>query len=213
MTQWRAEAAGWLQSVDWGSAPDWFAAVGTVGAFAATIAIIQSERMRRTRAQADAFVTYTSLKWGPRYPIKDLSVRKMKKIEKEEGSLYHWILTLYVHNTSGQPIVRSALRSDPRSGIDFHTHQVLESSEDKGLAIAPGESLSREVRFESNPMGKKFYLFFTDSDGKSWVREVTSGSYISRRELRSIRKVWIEQEREWADTARRLRDERSNQSE
>ncbi len=193
MTQAQFYTAQLVNSVQWGTVPDWFAAIGTVGAFAATLAIIQSERLRRRRAQADSFVTYTSISWSPRYPIKDLSVRKMKRIEKDEGSLYHWVLNVFVYNTSDQPIVSTLLRSDPRSGPQFHAHQTLSVSKNGGLAIPPGSSFSRKIAFEDSPMGKKFYLQSVDAAGKQWVREIVSGRYVSRREVRIIRNLWRKQ--------------------
>jgi len=193
MDQLFAGFANWWNSQDWGTVPDWFAAVGTVGAFAATVAIIQSERIRRRRAQADAFVSFTSLSWAPRVPLEGLSLRKMNKIKAEFGNLYHWEIRLWLHNTSNQPIVRTALRSDPRAGLDFHVHQTVRVGK-KGLSIAPGEEVETTLAFEKEPKGLKVYLYFVDSTGRGWVREIISGRYVSRRERRMVVNMWRAQD-------------------
>ncbi|MFB8385571.1 hypothetical protein ACFC3F_00345 [Microbacterium sp. NPDC055910] len=199
MDQFGGDFADWWNSQAWGTVPEWFAAIGTVGAFAATILIIQSERIRRRRAQADAFVTHTSVRWTPKVALDGLSARKMRKIEEEEGGqLYHWVIRLYVHNTSNQPIVYTNLRSDPRLGIDYHVHQTMHISDSGDMAIAPGESFSKDVGgFPDSPSGKEFYLQFIDASGKSWVREIMSGRYLPKSERKVIRDIWTAQQRKW----------------
>lgn len=196
MDQFLPGFTDWWNSLAWGTVPDWFAAIGTVGAFAATIAIIQSERNQRRRAQADAFVSFTSLGWAPKIPLKGLSVRKMNKFKKEFGGLYHWEIKLWLHNTSNQPITYTMLRSDPRAGIDFHVRQTAKVGE-KGLSIAPSEEVETTLPFEKGPRGLRIYLQFVDVAGRAWVREIMSGKYVSNRERREVRNIWRTQEHKW----------------
>lgn len=171
MDQFLAGLGTLLGTLSLGSIADWFAAVGTVGAFAVTIWIILHDRGERRRAQADAFVTYTQVSGTHAVPGKA-----------------PWTIRLYSHNTSSQPIPYTELRSVP--GAEEFQMQTLKIGKKGHLAIAPGESIKTEIGFEHDPRNVQLVLYFKDSAGRTWAREVRSNEYLSMSTRKRYKRAW-----------------------
>jgi hypothetical protein len=151
--------ANWVASLEWGSVAEWFAAVGTVGALYFSLVLFVAERRRIRRAPADAFTTW--------------SIRRMggKTRPRLKG------LTLYAHNSGVTPIA-VAIVSSPHGEPGQFT-QMINRVEGTLMPIAPGESITRELKFGKEPPDpNRVLIHITDGGGRQWWRRLETGRYM-----------------------------------
>lgn len=152
--------AGW-DAVDWGTVPDWFAAVGTVGAFAATLAILAIDRRRSRRAPAEGLVLWTTRKF-----------RSSPHGDKQS-------VTVHAYNTSAGPIPTANVVSIVE-GND-HVNEVLSADENGFKEIAPGSKTEVEIDVMHYIDDSALYVFFVDHQGGQWVKRVSDGRLFTPR--------------------------------
>lgn len=169
MTQWWADVEKWLETVNWGSAPDWFAAIGTVGTLAATIGIVVADRRRSRRADADAFSTWYIHR-----------LRKLPKRKFEEVTLL-----VSAHNGGSRPVPVAVVKSPPNKP-DYMDEFIQE--EQKAITpIEVGQTISVEIPLPSgNTDRDDILVVFVDGRGKMWFRRLMSGRYVSKRKAARI---------------------------
>lgn len=159
----------------WGSAADWFAAVGTVGALVLGLILLRGEQVRRDRVDADFFVTSAV-------------------ISQRESSLDGFEYTLHVrvknHGPNsvrdvvlmvGHPTKRRQLLTGGYVQVPDRPAQSAVVELD---SIHHGESaeLDREVRRDTRL--RDCYITFADWRGRVWVRSLGDARYRSNAHLR-----------------------------
>lgn len=160
----------------WGSAADWFAAIGTVGALALGLVLFRGEQLRRDRVDADLFVTSASI---------------VQSESSRDGVEY--MLHVRVKNLGQNTVTRARVvvrnptkRRQLSTGGDLRVEG--RSPEDSLIdlqAIHRGESawLEREVRRSTQP--NDCYVIFDDWRGRRWIRSLDErAKYRSKRHLR-----------------------------
>lgn len=169
VTQRWADLSKWWATIDWGTAPDWFAAIGTVGTLAITIAIVLADRLRTRRADADAFSTWY--------------VHRFRSLPKHD--LQEVTLIVSAHNGGSRPIPVALVRS-PKNKPDY-MDEFLQSEEDAIRPIQVGETVSIDIPLSSgNTDRDDIIVVFLDGRGKSWFRRLVSGRYVSKRRAARI---------------------------
>ncbi len=147
----------------WSMVAEWFAAIGTVGALLLGVAILNADRNRALRASADGLVTWTQIHHT--HAVKNKAP-----------------FTVYVHayNAGDRPIPFSMTVPRPGSSLGF-----------PGVAlslepIAPGQSVVSEIGLEENPEDMTLWLWFRDDSSKSWIRDLKTNEYVSKRTLQKL---------------------------
>lgn len=156
---------GW-DAVDWGTVPDWFAAVGTVGAFAATLAILALDRRRSRRAPAEGLVLWTT--------------RKFQSTPRGDKRS----VTVHAYNTSAGPIPTANVVSKV-DGNDY-VNEVLSADGDGFKEIAPGSKTAVEINIVQYVDDSSLYVFFVDYQGGQWVKRVSDGRLFSPKKGRKL---------------------------
>ncbi|GEM_PF-1285582 len=197
MTEWATEAissvADFVAGIEPGSWADWFAAVGTVGALAATAVIYAWDRRRARRALAD-----------------DLNAWTESGLSRETG----WRVVLHLENVGDRTIPDIYIRSHPHARMQ--SRGVLDSADEFGLR--PGARDSITLLYGTSPpmlagakgssprVDDRLFLFFSDSRGSRWVRDVRRNRYIGRVRARLLKaRMEIRDGRTRASATRRLR--------
>ena len=147
-------SAQW-SALNWGSVPDWLAAVGTIGAFAATLVILGLDRRRSRRSLAVGLALWTTR-----------SFRSTPGADKQT-------LTVHAFNASSGPIPVANVVSN-RNGSDC-VNEVL-TSENAGFSeLAPGAKTSVEIEVMHYVDEAYLFVFFVDHLGGRWAKRVSDG--------------------------------------
>lgn len=150
--------------LDWGSVPDWLAAVGTVGAFAATLVILALDRRRARRAPAAGLVLWTT-----------------RRFQMRGNSEKRWV-TVHAYNTSSGPVPVANVVSNI-SGDD-NINEVLSADERGFKEIAPGAKVEVDIEVIHYIDDSKLFVLFVDHRGGQWVKRVSDGRLFSPRKGR-----------------------------
>lgn len=197
MTEWVTEAirsvADFVEKIDPGSWADWFAAVGTVGALAVTAIIYAQDRRRARRALAD-----------------DLNAWTESARSRETG----WHVILHLENVGDRTIPDIYIRSHPHARKQ--SQGLLSNTDEFGLR--PGARDSITLLYGSSPpmlrggkgastlVDDRLFLFFSDSRGTRWVRDVRRNRYVGRVRAKLLKaRMELRDRRAQASAARRLR--------
>jgi hypothetical protein len=167
--------------VEWGTVPDWVAAVGTVLAFAAALGLLMKELAAhrgyeedRRRAQARLVNTWPVMKW-----------------RESDGEAEGWFV---VENASDEPVYQvkltavpldSAFASDPEAARG----QAKTIEKDLRLPLLPHERREGDLpaEWKLGTWHVVLGLSFTDSQGRRWKRVTTTGTLteVAQRSRRS----------------------------
>ena len=163
---WNDTIGSWWAEQTWGSVPDWFAAVGTVGALFLGLIILTNERKRNRRADADSFATW----WVASYEGSSVP-----------GSETSGELIVYALNSGSLPIQGASLLGiDPDSYEPLH-ELMKETGGEEMETIDPGERIKYVLTFDRAPDVNKFYVRFADGRGHLWHRQLKGNKYVSRK--------------------------------
>jgi len=144
-----------LVALDWGSVPDWLAAVGTVGAFAATLLILGLDRRRSRRAAAVSLAV-----WATR------SFRSAADGDSQT-------VTVHAYNGASGPVPVANVVSN-RNGSDY-VNEIL-TANDRGFSeLSPGGRISIEFDVVHHVDDAHLFVFFVDSFGRQWAKRVSDG--------------------------------------
>lgn len=197
MTDWATEAirsvADFVAQIGPGSWADWFAAIGTVGALATTAAIYAWDRRRARRALAD-----------------DLNAWTESGLSREAG----WHIVLHLENVGDRTIPDIYIRSHPHARMI--SQGVLSNGDEFGLRPGVRDSITlvygasppmlRGGKGSSPRVDDRLFLFFSDSRGTRWVRDVRRNRYVGRVRARLLKaRMELRDERTRASATRRLR--------
>jgi hypothetical protein len=153
-------------SVAWGTVPDWLAAVGTVGAFAATIVILGIDRRQSKRAPAQAIVLWTTRRF----------------VSTSTGD--HRFVTVHAYNMSTGPVPVANIVSTTASLEDIN--EVVTADERGFKELAPGAKTEVEIEVTNSVDDSELLMFFVDYLGGHWVKRVSDGRLMSARRGRKL---------------------------
>lgn len=156
----------WWVSLDWGTVPDWFAAVGTVGALVATLVIIAVDRYRVRRAPAHGLVLW--------------SVRRYSSTSSGDKQF----VTVHASNVSNGPIPVANVfsRVDGSDYID----EILTADDNGFKEIAPGGKVEKEIEIVHYIDESNIFVFFVDHRGGKWAKRLSDGRLLSARKGRRL---------------------------
>ncbi|MFF2275583.1 hypothetical protein [Agromyces sp. NPDC058126] len=155
----------------WGSAADWVGAVGTAGAFLFGFLILQRDKSKDERLQADAFATWYEFRERP----------AVGSLSPTYDAIVH------AHNGGSVP-VPSAWITEATTGRTpaVADRRVLGHKTGTGVSIGPAQSTSVVLSgFERKDIGDRYVEFF-DGSGRQWVRSLRTGEYLSGTAARRI---------------------------
>jgi len=184
---------GWWTQISWGTAPDWVAAIGTVGTLAIALAILIADRKSRERSQADRFVTWSSTTY---------SANIIEGVKRES-----WVLDVFSHNASDAPIPVAIARSKASVKPNFIEPLSETPAELLGAplwSIAPGIQTHLSVPLEVAPRTLTVVIDFMDAQGKPWHRNLFTGKYMSERKFKKFRTLAEEDKGKYRDPAEKL---------
>lgn len=143
----------------WGSGPaDWLSAIGTTGALALGFVILISDRVRRARSGADAFVTW-----------------KMTQTSIAPGRPAIHLVTVHAYNGGSVPIPYAWVTA-PRTHPD-HVEAPMKWTA-MVSQISPNEKVERVLEFDHKPDLRTFWVEFVDGEGRFWRRSLATGKYL-----------------------------------
>lgn len=149
---------------EWGSAADWLAALGTIGAFAFGFYLLKREISEKRSQHADALVTEATY---IRNPFTN-----------------EWSVMLEVENTGRYSVTGVSLYQRDKGGPDlinfFGSHEALR------WKLRPGKSQRKTTDLDQAPDQLGLFIQFTDVTGREWFRRVDDGRYMSRREYNRV---------------------------
>ncbi len=158
----------WIPTINWGSAADWVAGIGTVGALFLGLSILNGDRRRQKHELADAFSTWWEV--------------VVEGTSDDNGITNTHELRVRAYNAGLMPVQGAAVSRSSNSGEDGIFHVFLkETGVDEIELIAPGERTDRVISFGKTPDVKDFYVTFTDGRGRTWFRELGSSKYVTRK--------------------------------
>jgi len=160
-----AERMAW-GSIQWGTVPDWFAAVGTVGAFAATLVILSLDRRRSRRAPADGLVLWTTR-----------TFQTTARGDKQS-------ITVHAYNTSAGPVPTANVVSKV-DGNDY-VNEVLSADAGGFKEIAPGSKTEVNIDVVHYIDDSNLFVFFVDHHGRQWVKRVSDGRLFRPKQGRKL---------------------------
>jgi hypothetical protein len=166
---WNSNIGIWWNTVDWGNVPAWVGSILTSVSVFLAVNILRADRKRLRHAPADALATWhtTSIHVHPNK--KD--VHKVK---------------VHAYNTGDAP-VPFALLEAPMNTPEYELKLFKDSG--GGLeTVEPKEHLLIQLSYDFEPNMELFYVRFTDSTGKHWIRMLKSGKYISVRKFKRFSK-------------------------
>ena len=135
---------------DWGTVPDWIAAVGTSGSLLLGFSLLYRDRLHSDRRDAENVLCY--LDWV-------------------EGRL-----SLQVHNTSTRLVQETTFYYVDSSDDESPP---LESLHRQRLPLLPGARTSFEVATDAAPR-LPLFVTFRDTDGRYWLRQLGDRSDLLR---------------------------------
>lgn len=151
----------WFRSQNWGSVPDWLAAVGTVGALVLGLVILMRGRAMDERSHADKFVTWLET-----------------KIDKSAEQI-----TLVVHgyNSGGAPVpyafAHAIYRGDQVAAVFYDGFATERSTVGPAMKVRANLVFSTLTR--DSPLKHLVLVTFNDERGRQWHRNVRTGEYVS----------------------------------
>lgn len=150
--------ADWWGTVDWGTAPDWLAAVGTVGTLVAALWQLQRER---DRARAAEKRERERAERERRSRVLGLAIDVGEGVRFEPtngpyGGEHVRCAKITVHNGTAGPLVRPSL-------YDAHMKQIRSFG-----AIRAGEADETLVP-DGHALFPQVWLMFTDAEGGLWL--------------------------------------------
>ena len=172
--------ATWWESQSWGSVPDWFAAVGTVGALFLGLAILLMDRRRARRVDADAFSTWY-----------------VQRVASHDEWGMEYGLIVNAHNAGSKPVPVAVVES-PRHEPGY-TYEFLNGNESIE-PIDPNVSVRRVIDYKDEPpRWEHLIVRFSDSSGHVRQRQLITNRYISqRRYLRMMKDSFVKRQvRKW----------------
>jgi hypothetical protein len=202
-----------VMDLQWGSVPDWFAAIGTVGALFLGLAILWRDRRKDERVEAKEFISRLDVRrtYVPRKTAAWSGHLYAKNIGR--SAIYDVVLffpTLSVAKMSDRDTFRQMrafirvvrpgkgrVQSLHRAVADLHDatlgYNLVALPTDTGAAdearsVKPGQSISVVVDIADGKLrdARGWLLRFTDSHGRHWIRELDTGRFISRRKAGHI---------------------------
>lgn len=161
MEWWGSTWAGlsaWWGSQDWGTVPDWFAAVGTVGALFVALGIVLNDRRTRRREAAEAIN-------GTWYANAT-----------SEADFFELKATIY--NAGSKPAHAVAVRTYV-AGLYDRSLDLADNDGHEGdyEHMPPGATLRFSTRIKGSLADHKndVLLTFVDGNGRAWVRDLSKG--------------------------------------
>lgn len=154
----------------WGSAADWFAAIGTVGAFAFSFFLLQREIDSKRSKHADALISDAA--------FVHLALEKK------------WKVVVDIFNSGTHAILDGGVYAQGE-----HEPQLLAVFGDRKNFrhnLPVGASQHLPVDIDGNPNDRKLFIEFTDVTGRKWYRSLDDGRYISHRKYNRVYwRTWI----------------------
>ncbi|TFC21867.1 hypothetical protein [Cryobacterium glucosi] len=154
---------GWWTSQAWGSVPDWIAAIATTGALFWAFLLFSSDRIRASQAEANRFTAYivSTTHEGT------FSTAKFEFFNAGDTPVpLAYLITCQATGNSGMPLTA-----------------------DGGYIFRPGSRTSFRTRLERHSNDTFNYVYFQDSHGRTWLRDIATGKYVSLR--RQTRGPWL----------------------
>jgi len=142
------------------SAADWFSAIGTVGAFAAALVVIVTDRKRAAETDARAVSAWTT---GRTTLETDRSRR---------------FISVSVFNGSSAPLHAVSLYS--KIDEDTYIDEVLTVDASGPTTIDPGATYTKEVALQEYVGQERLFIFFISKDGARWARRLSDGRLMRR---------------------------------
>lgn len=164
MTWWRdfwdglARSFGYAEWV-WGSAADWVAAIGTVGAFGFGFLLLRREIRERRSEHANA------LRTEPTFLNNPLSGK--------------WSLVVDVENSGPSTVTGVSVYQKAVGGPDMIAF--FGKYDNFRWKMAPGATQRRTIELDHAPAELKLFVEFRDVSGRQWRRSLDDQTYISRR--------------------------------
>lgn len=139
-----------MANVDWGSAPDWLAAIGTVGALGVALYLLRQEMQERRR----------SLKRADRAPADQIFAWAQPRTDA--GGWQTFVL-----NKSDEPVYDVVVRLTPLSEPPLPPYEAVWGT------VAPGDARAGDS-FSNRPNDlfgvPSVDVEFTDGRGRHWIR-------------------------------------------
>jgi hypothetical protein len=199
--------------LQWGSVPDWFGAVGTVGALLLGLSILSRDKRKAERAEADEFicrldarhtdVPHAAPAWSGklyaknigRWPVYDVVLffpTLSESRKPRQGT--HWLAwAIFRSDRLGKGSVQGLQRAVANLHGAALGYNLVALPSDAGApddvrSVLPGQSISVIVDVaDGNLLDPRGWLLrFTDSHGRRWVRELAASRLISRRKTDRI---------------------------
>jgi hypothetical protein len=146
--------------VDWGTVPAWVGAVGTVAAFAVTVALLLREIKLRREQMSDEQALQARLVW--------VDERFLAVQERADGQMVE--ARPVVHNDSNETIRDAVVRvydeSGEHIGDAFAMPRVIGPNSFVTCFLRVAVPAEREFGFLMTSAD----LFFTDADGRRWMK-------------------------------------------
>ncbi|TDX78617.1 hypothetical protein EDF35_1826 [Rathayibacter sp. PhB151] len=185
----------WWDSQAWGTAPDWFAAVGTVATFIGGIFLWRQDVKGKRRLLAEGFRVTVAFADG-----------------LEEGSAS---FDVRVHNTGNARIFSPYVSFfDVGGGYQYVPVADVDMSAME-LVVEPDEMKLTSLSIEVNPRKYDPVVSFWDSDGMHWNRRIGSREYLTRKQMiaRKNKRSVLRSLKQWYTTLRidRIRARRKKQ--
>ncbi|EPD85161.1 hypothetical protein HMPREF1529_01776 [Microbacterium sp. oral taxon 186 str. F0373] len=152
--------SAWWDSQAWGTVPDWFAAVGAVGALLVALGILLTDRRARRRELAEAV--------NGAWPANGTS----------EADFFELNATIY--NAGSKPAYAVAVRTYVAGlydrSLELLTHNDVR--EDDYEQMPPGATLRFSTRIKGSMADhmNDVLLTFVDGNGRAWVRNLSKGT-------------------------------------
>ena len=157
--------------LDWGTVPDWLAAVGTVGALFFALFLFRHEVSSGRRKDADAFVSWL----------------RTERSAQASGE-WHESIRVFVSNSGSKPIPRAGFwvraRVDGKELVKFRP--LASSGDTQGVSVQ--DVVNRGAGFNGPIDDFDAYLFFSDPQGRQWFRNIVTNKYVSERKGLKLRK-------------------------
>ena len=145
---------------NWGSAAEWFGAIGTVGALFLGFALLMRELSQAKRRDADSLVTF----WQSKSLAPD---------GRPQGDMTF-------HHAGTSPVFFPTIVAPPHEDGT----PILGYFKNKGDAVHPGDHGTVRVTFDNMDDLWAARISFYDGRGRHWLRGLSGGGYI--RERRSV---------------------------
>lgn len=142
-----------------GSVAEWIGAIATVGALLWAFLLFQADRRRTSRSEADRFTAYI------------VSTTNMGDYSTAKFEFFN----------AGDTPVPLAYLIVRQPNVGYRIPLKFDGS----WVLRPGTQMSFRLRLERHSNDSYSYVYFHDSHGRAWLRDIRTGRYVSlRRERR-----------------------------